>query len=164
MDFCQHNTGSTQLTKKKRGTNTGAPQCHSELTGVVSVVFGVPVLELRTLASRKLEGRFREVLLKTRPPDLEEQRKQCVQWPSGDGATVDHSIFPSVFPEPLRATQPAAFPCRLCRLGIQESTCLTCPGSTHGQRVPAEQESREIGAAKTREREAEDEGTPRGQC
>lgn len=56
-----------------------------------------------------------------------------MQWPSGDGATVDHSIFPSVFPEPLRATQPAAVPCRLCRLGIQESTCLTCPGSTHGQ-------------------------------
>lgn len=104
MDFCQHNTGSTQLTKKKRGTNTGAPQCHSELTGVVSVEFGVPGLELRTLASRNLEGPFREVLLKTRPPDLgkqeEEQRKQCMQWPSGDGTTVDHSIFLSVFPEP----------------------------------------------------------------
>lgn len=85
-----------------------------------------------------------------------------MQWPSGDVATVDHSIFPSVFPEPLRATQPAGVPCGLFRLGIQESTCLTCPGSTYEQRVPAEQETRELGVAKTREREAEDEGTPQG--
>lgn len=40
------------------------PQYHSELIGVVLLVFEVPRLELRTLANRKLEGPFREMLLK----------------------------------------------------------------------------------------------------
>ena len=40
------------------------PQDHSELIGVVLLVFEVPRLELRTLANRKLEGPFREMLLK----------------------------------------------------------------------------------------------------
>lgn len=91
--------------KKKRGPNTQAPQCHSELIGTVLVVFGVHRLELRNLASNKLEGPFREMLLKSRPPDLGRQEEKhsgrgnrvC----NGPGVAGDHCVFPSVFPEHL---------------------------------------------------------------
>lgn len=66
---------------------------------------GVHRLELRNLASNKLEGPFREMLLKSRPPDLGRQEEKHSGRGngvySGPGVAGDHNVFPSVFPEHL---------------------------------------------------------------
>lgn len=132
LAFCQHKMGSMQLSKKERRKGYPGPYCHSGLLGVVLVVFGLPWPELRTLARRKLDGSFREALLKIRPPqtdsDREERsRKRRVQ---GEGEALaevwwrrgccpSQHFFPSLVPNACcRTTHPAEVTCRLFWQGI----------------------------------------------
>lgn len=69
-----------------------------------------------------------------------------------------------MFPEHLLQNHSACPSSMQAFLARDSGVCLLkLPGSTHGQRVLAVQEPREISVTKTRDREAEEEGTPRGQ-